>query len=127
MLVAASYAHPYSLCNYHVMVATRERPVSDLEVALAARLRSEIALQRIVKTQLAEDIGVHRTHLSRVIHGRTHIDLDLLDSLADALGISVVELIRDARQTVKDGLRDQLDEKPRPERTTLVAERAAEM
>lgn len=91
------------------MASTEKRPISDLERAVAARLRSEIALQQVRKAKLAETVGVHRTHLSRVIHGHTHIDINLLGELCEALGLDVVEVLASAAREVRAAVHERVD------------------
>lgn len=91
----------YSAWHYPAMMST-PRPVSGFERAVAAQLRSEIAVSNITKSSLAEAVGVHRTHLSRVINGRTHIDLDLLAAICNELGVDIVQVLKNARASEEE-------------------------
>lgn len=64
--------------------------------SLSDRLKLLLGEQDKTVTQLADELGVHRVHVSRVVNGKaTNPSLSLLRGLATALGVKVGDLVDD--------------------------------
>lgn len=59
----------------------------------AAELRAELARQRISAAELARRLGWAQSYMARRIDGRVALDLDDLETLADALNVRIVDLL----------------------------------
>lgn len=60
---------------------------------LAQRLRVLRFIRGWSQEQLAEVSGLHRTYVSAIERGRCNLSLASMTKLADALGVTVVELL----------------------------------
>lgn len=62
----------------------------------------EIAKTKGVKiTELANIVGITQPNLSNVVNGKTSPSLDLLQRIADALGVEVAELFAPSRNVIR--------------------------
>lgn len=77
-----------------------ERRLADL----GSRIRAERAARGETQQEVAQAVGIHRTHLSRIEGGGENITLDTLWSLADHFGTSAARLLAD------DELANAIDE-----------------
>lgn len=66
----------------------------------------ELLISKILKEKgmtqkkLAEMIGISASHLANIINQKRSCDMDLLDKIADKLGVSIVSLIKDDRSSI---------------------------
>jgi transcriptional regulator with XRE-family HTH domain len=73
-----------------------------------AALEAAIARRNLTKTALAQQMGLHRTHLSDLLAGRTHPGPKTRQRLLDALGgtfdefFEIVEAGRRRRARLRD-------------------------
>lgn len=76
-----------------------------------AALEAAIARRNLTKTALARTMGMHRTHLSDLLAGRTHPGPKTRQRLLDALGGTFDEFfeIVDADKRRRARLRDLVD------------------
>jgi len=76
-----------------------------------ATLEAAIARRNLTKTALAQRMGMHRTHLSDILAGRTHPGPKTRQRLLDALGGTFDEFfeIVDGRRRPHARLRDLRD------------------
>jgi DNA-binding Xre family transcriptional regulator len=65
----------------------------ELSAAVAAEIRRLMDERRLSSNALAKETGLPQTTVYRKVHGKQVIDLNDLPPLAEALGISVTELI----------------------------------
>ncbi len=73
-------------------ISTQAREEARARVAdNLRRMRAEAGLSQ---EELAELAGFHRTYLSQVERCKNNLSLDSLVSLASALGVDVVDLLR---------------------------------
>jgi transcriptional regulator with XRE-family HTH domain len=61
--------------------------------ALAGEIRATMARKRLQPADMAEAIGVHRVTASAIYNGRTSIDIERLDAIAQWLGVSSADLL----------------------------------
>ena len=62
---------------------------------VAANLRAELARRGLTQEAFADQAGVHRTTMTRMLSGSTSIDLDRLDQLARLLDVEPSKLLND--------------------------------
>jgi transcriptional regulator with XRE-family HTH domain len=67
--------------------------LSDLFVRFGKRLRVVRERVGISQEKLAELAGLHRTYVSSVERGKRNISIENIDRLAQALGVSLCELM----------------------------------
>jgi transcriptional regulator with XRE-family HTH domain len=73
--------------------------LSDVTVRFGKRLREVRTRKAISQERLAELAGLHRTYVSSVERGKRNISLVNIESLADALGVPMAELMPDRPAT----------------------------
>jgi transcriptional regulator with XRE-family HTH domain len=76
--------------------------LSDVTVRFGQRLREIRTQKGISQEKLAELAGLHRTYISSVERGERNISLVNIESLAEALGVAMAELMPD-RPTASRG------------------------
>ena len=76
-----------------------------------AALEAVIARRNLTKTALAKRMGMHRTHLSDLLAGRTHPGPKTRERLLEALGGSFDEFFEvvESRRRKRSRLRDFVD------------------
>ena len=76
--------------------------------------------RRIISTRRGQSIGQYKSvlahELGHAAHGTRDINIDELSAIADALDISLVELIRKAEQEINPDTRNELEERRRKAR-----------
>lgn len=70
-----------------------KKPSQTLLNTLADNLRHYRRIKGLSQEKFAEKCGYHRTYISIIERGSRNITLMVLENLADALGISVLELL----------------------------------
>lgn len=74
-----------------------------------ARLLNDERLQKgVTQAELSESTGISQSQISKQMRGTRDINIDELSAIADALDISLVELIRKAEQEINPDTRDDL-------------------
>lgn len=82
-----------------------------------ARLLNDERLQKgVTQAELAESTGISQSQISKQLRGTRDINIDELSAIADALDISLVELIRKAEQEINPDTRNELEERRRKAR-----------
>ena len=71
-------------------------PTSEI---VASNIRAELARQRISQRDLAEKLGRSVMFINRRVTGEGFSDLDTLDDIAAALGVSRDDLLSDHKAT----------------------------
>ncbi len=69
--------------------------LSDVLAAFGMKLRSIREKVGVSQEKLAELSGLHRTYVSSVERGRCNISLQNIERLAQALGVTMAELMPD--------------------------------
>ena len=62
---------------------------------VAANLRAELARRGLTQETFADQAGVHRTTMTRMLNGATSLDLERLEQLARILEIEPAKLLAD--------------------------------
>lgn len=68
--------------------------MNDSLEAFRENLRDLMEKRGITMTQLADDLGMSRPSLSRVLHGHDGISLERADRIANYLGVPLGRLLR---------------------------------
>ncbi len=69
--------------------------LSDVLAAFGMKLRAARERVGVSQEKLAELSGLHRTYVSSVERGRCNISLQNIERLAQALGVTMAELMPD--------------------------------
>jgi transcriptional regulator with XRE-family HTH domain len=67
--------------------------LADVQVRFGERLREVRLEKKLSQEKLAELAGLHRTYVSSVERGERNISLLNIEKLADALGVSLKDLM----------------------------------
>jgi transcriptional regulator with XRE-family HTH domain len=62
---------------------------------VAANLRAELARRGLTQETFADQAGVHRTTMTRMLNGSTSMDLERLEQLARILEVEPSKLLND--------------------------------
>lgn len=73
----------------------------ELRVRISSRLRELMTRRGVTYTELAQESGVSRTHVYKILNGKTSPTGDVMAKLASALGVDPVALMRPYRK--RDG------------------------
>lgn len=84
------------------------RAVAKRQLALGARIRDAREEKRWKQKHLAAAVHVEPTTVSRWENGHTAPDLDMLESIAEALGKPMGSFVEEAKKPPEDGLDDRL-------------------
>lgn len=89
-------AHEYMSVDRTSNAGLRSHP-RMLRQTLANNLRAFRKSKRITQDRLAELCGLHRNYVGAVERGERNITLDTMARFADALGVTVPELLTELR------------------------------
>jgi len=73
-------------------------PVGSARLSFAQNLRKARGMQGFSQEDLAEASGLHRTYIGSVERGERNISIDNMERLADALGFSVIDLLKEVEK-----------------------------
>lgn len=91
------------ICNTGVMVNIAKDPAKGLNAAVAAELRAERVAQEVTFDALTERVSLSKSTLLLLFNARRLISIEALVEIADALGVSVLEIVERAeRRLAKD-------------------------
>ena len=91
------------ICNTRVMVNIAKDPAKGLNAAVAAELRAERVAQEVTFDALTERVSLSKSTLLLLFNARRLISIEALVEIADALGVSVLEIVERAeRRLAKD-------------------------
>ncbi|PZO98731.1 MAG: hypothetical protein DI609_09950 [Corynebacterium urealyticum] len=93
-------------------MSPRPRDTMNKFGKVIARLLNDERLHKgITQAELAESTGISQSQISKQMRGTRDINIDELSAIADALDISLVELIRKAEQEINPDTRNELEER----------------
>ena len=75
------------------MAATR-KSIETARKRFARKLRTERSARGISQEGLAELAGLHRTYVGSVERGERNIAVDNMESLANAMGLDICDLLK---------------------------------
>lgn len=70
-----------------------DQAASQLAINLGVNCRARRAKMRISQAELSERTGIAASHLSYIEHGRANPTLEVLRTLAEGLGCTVLDLL----------------------------------
>jgi len=73
---------------------------ASLRGVLSRRLREVAAERGIALTHVADRAGIGRSHMWRLLNGEASATLDIVDKIADALGVASVDLLSEKPKRV---------------------------
>lgn len=98
-------------------MSPRPRDTMNKFGRVIARLLNDERLRKdITQAELSESTGISQSQISKQMRGTRDINIDELSAIADALDISLVELIRKAEQEINPDTRNELEERRRKAR-----------
>jgi transcriptional regulator with XRE-family HTH domain len=80
--------------------------------SIAAEIRAELGRQHLTKRGLADMLGEPHVTVTRWVNGDGPMSFDSMDAICEALGVSVVDILRRAEESKGDAV-----PAPRPPRT----------
>jgi transcriptional regulator with XRE-family HTH domain len=92
---------PASMGQYRPMTEPSASELTPLELAMARAIKGEAAYRDISKGELAQRSGIPMRTMRRYLSGERSITLGALARFADALGLTLDELIEKAREREK--------------------------
>lgn len=70
-----------------------KKPAGPFVEAVAGLLRGQIGTENLTHQQIADAVGISRGQVSKILAGQKQIDMQLLDEICWAIGLSFRELI----------------------------------
>lgn len=93
-------------------MSPRPRDTMNKFGKVIARLLNDERLHKgITQAELSESTGISQSQISKQMRGTRDINIDELSAIADALDVSLVELIRKAEQEINPDTRNELEER----------------
>ncbi|MGD1027234.1 helix-turn-helix domain-containing protein [Candidatus Binatus soli] len=80
------------------MARSKNRPAA--RSILARNLRRFRAVKAVSQEALADLAGLHRTYLGSVERGERNVSIDNIERLAEALGVTVSELLKEGKNEI---------------------------
>lgn len=74
---------------------------NDIQAALVAQVKAEMGAQDMRQKDMAAKVGMQTSTLSRYLSGERDIPMPVVFSFADALGLSVIELVQRAERRLE--------------------------
>lgn len=84
------------MCHTEGMPRGSKKPTGPFTEAVSSILRAKIAAERLTQQQVAEAVGLSRAQISNIFSGSKHIDLELLDEICWAIGLSFRDTLVEA-------------------------------
>lgn len=79
----------------------QEPPLSELIGRVGTNLRRIRLKKELESSELAKMIGCHRATIIKYENGRVNIPIATLEKIADALDVTIVELVESSSDTEK--------------------------
>lgn len=73
-----------------------KKPTGPFIEAIAGALRGKMATERLTQQQVADAVGISRAQISKIFAGEKQIDMELLDEICWAIGLSFRETVVEA-------------------------------
>lgn len=74
---------------------------AEIQAALVTQVKAEMAAKDWKQPVLAEKSGIPTSTLHRYLNGSRDIPMPIVISLADALGLSIIELVERAQRRLE--------------------------
>lgn len=76
----------------------KSKKITRTRMTFARNLRKFRTLRKLSQEDLAELADLHRTYIGSVERGERNISIDNMERLAEALGLRVLDLIREGTE-----------------------------
>lgn len=73
----------------------------DIQAALVTQVKAEMAARDMKQKDMAQHVGMQTSTLSRYLSGERDIPMPVVFSFAEALGLSIVELVQRAERRLE--------------------------
>ena len=77
------------------MIMRKNKKITRARMTFARNLRKFRTLRKLSQEDLAELADLHRTYIGSVERGERNISIDNMERLAEALGLQVLDLVRE--------------------------------
>lgn len=77
------------------MIMRKNKKITRTRMTFARNLRKFRTLRKLSQEDLAELADLHRTYIGSVERGERNISIDNMERLAKALGLRVLDLVRE--------------------------------
>ena len=77
------------------MIMRKNKKITRTRRTFAQNLRKFRTLRKLSQEDLAELADLHRTYIGSVERGERNISIDNMERLAEALGLRVLDLVRE--------------------------------
>ena len=77
------------------MIMQKSKKITRTRMTFARNLRKFRTLRKLSQEDLAELADLHRTYIGSVERGERNISIDNMERLAKALGLQVLDLVRE--------------------------------
>ena len=77
------------------MIMRKKKKITRTRMTFARNLREFRTLRKLLQEDLAELADLHRTYIGSVERGERNISIDNMERLAEALGLRVLDLVRE--------------------------------
>ena len=74
---------------------------TDIQAALVTQIKAEMAALDMKQKDMAQSVGMQTSTLSRYLSGERDIPMPVAFSMADALDLSIVELVERAERRLE--------------------------
>ena len=91
------------------MAGESKRPQSYVEQEVVRVLRGKRGEQRVTVTALADQVGLSREQLSRILNGHKPATFSEMVDIAAALGVDLGEVVTKAQRTQAESRLDEAD------------------
>lgn len=91
----------YQICTFRILPCVHTHERSPLSDAIAAQIRAEIAASDMTQGEVADAAGMARATVNRLAQGIRPPDVNQLDRVCRALGISMADFIARAESRMK--------------------------
>ena len=71
---------------------------TDIQTAMTAQIKAEIAARDWKQSELSKRSGIPTSSLSRYLNGEREMSLNVFADIAEALGLSILELVGRAQR-----------------------------
>jgi transcriptional regulator with XRE-family HTH domain len=74
----------------------------DIQAALVTQVKAEMAARDMKQKDMAQQVGMQTSTLSRYLSGERDIPMPVVFSMASALNLSIIELVQRAERRLEN-------------------------
>lgn len=90
--------HMWQNCR---MPSGAKTPPGPFSKEIAAILRAQMARKQLNQIAVAAAVGISQTQLSGILNAKKHVDVEQLDAICEAIGLRLVDVLREADDATK--------------------------